>query len=135
LAHTSWFFETFVLAPLGLRPFHAMYAMLFNSYYQSVGPQHSRAQRGLLSRPTLAEVYRYRVHVESGVRRAFDDLDPEGLTLLELGLNHEQQHQELLLTDLKHALFQNPLRPAYHPAPSRPDRFSPAMRWLRFDEG
>jgi ergothioneine biosynthesis protein EgtB len=123
-AHTSWFFETFVLAPrlAGYRAFDASYAYLFNSYYDSVGPRVARDRRGLLTRPALAEVLRYREHVDRHVARlcAEAELPPELCDVLEVGLNHEEQHQELFLTDLKHALAQNPREPAYAPAPEGP---------------
>jgi len=117
LAHTTWFFEEFVLSRAApeYRRFHPRYAYLFNSYYEAVGPRHERPRRGLLTRPALAEVSAYRAFVEErvaewlrGGRCGEADLD-----VLELGLHHEQQHQELVLTDVKHALFQNPLRPAW----------------------
>jgi ergothioneine biosynthesis protein EgtB len=117
LAHTSWFFETFVLARAeGYRPFRPGYDYLFNSYYDAVGARHERAARGLLTRPPLAEVMAYRSHVSERVlelcaRRA-GDLGALA-ALIELGLHHEQQHQELLLTDIKHLFGMNPLRPAY----------------------
>lgn len=129
LAHTSWFFETFLLIPLqpSYRPFHPHFGYLFNSYYQSVGERHCRPRRGLLSRPTVEEVYRYRAYVDDHLLallakrdRAVDD---RLVALLELGLQHEQQHQELILTDIKHVFASNPLRPAYHeqsPAPDGP---------------
>ncbi len=120
LAHTSWFFETFVLAELpGHRAFDPSYVRLFNSYYNSVGVQHVRAQRGLLTRPTLAEVLRYREHIDHQLLAALAaGLPDELLTRVEIGLHHEQQHQELLLTDLKHLLAHNPLQPAYRPVPA-----------------
>ncbi len=116
LAHTTWFFERFVLAECaGYQPVNAQWDYLFNSYYQSVGPMHARQRRGMLSRPSLAEVMDYRAQIDSRVQRAFDSGDFDGSLLerIELGLNHEQQHQELLLTDIKHALWCNPLKPAY----------------------
>jgi ergothioneine biosynthesis protein EgtB len=123
LAHTTWFFETFVLAAHvpGFRPFHPSYNYLFNSYYTAAGERWPRQARGLLSRPTVREVYDYRhatdehvLHLlDSAAEAAFAALAP----VLELGLNHEQQHQELLLTDLKHAFALNPLRPAYRKTP------------------
>ncbi|WP_442682943.1 ergothioneine biosynthesis protein EgtB [Stenotrophomonas sp. JC08] len=116
LAHTSWFFEHFVLAPQpGYRPLHADWQLLFNSYYTSVGPAHARARRGLLSRPSLAQVLDYRAAVDERIaaRFAAGTMDAEARRHLILGLQHEQQHQELLLTDIKHALWCNPLQPAY----------------------
>ncbi len=118
LAHTTWFFETFILGAPGrdYRPFHPAFRVLFNSYYNGVGEKHPRPERGLLSRPDLAQVLAYRRHVDAGMRRLLDArLDPATLDLVELGLQHEQQHQELILTDVKHLFARNPLRPAYHP--------------------
>jgi ergothioneine biosynthesis protein EgtB len=117
LAHTSWFFETFVLGPHepGYRPFDAHFAFLFNSYYEGIGPRIARDARGMLSRPSLEDVARYRRHVDDAVGRLLERQgdEPALVTLIELGLHHEQQHQELILTDIKHALAANPLRPAY----------------------
>jgi ergothioneine biosynthesis protein EgtB len=115
-AHTTWFFETFVLSSQpGYRPFDERFAFLFNSYYEGVGPRHERSERGLLTRPGVAEVADYRAHVDAAM--AGVDLESE---LVQLGLHHEQQHQELLLMDIKHVLSVNPYRPAYadgwHPA-------------------
>lgn len=113
LAHTTWFFETFVLRDHlpGYRLFDEAWPFLFNSYYEAEGPRHARPQRGMLSRPALDEVLAYRAHVDAHVELLLDRADLAGL--IALGLNHEQQHQELLLTDLKHALSLNPLAPAY----------------------
>jgi len=117
LAHTTWFFETFVLGPYspGYKPFHPAFGFLFNSYYNAVGDRLPRPRRGLMTRPTLDEVYSYRSAVDRAMEAylgsAGEDL-PAAATI-ELGLNHEQQHQELILTDIKHAFAQNPLRPAY----------------------
>ncbi|MDQ3204911.1 MAG: ergothioneine biosynthesis protein EgtB [Pseudomonadota bacterium] len=137
LAHTTWFFERFVLGmQAGHRPFRQEWDYLFNSYYQSVGPFHARDQRGLLSRPTLAEVLDYRRHVDDQVARllAAGDLDTEALRRITLGTHHEQQHQELLLTDIKHALWCNPLRPAYRDdLPVRRGAAS-ALRWQQAEE-
>ena len=120
LAHTTWFFEQFVLGrDASYRPREPAWHYLFNSYYQSVGPMHARPQRGLLSRPALAEVHAYRQYVDEAVSEALFRDDGGSLTaLVELGLQHEQQHQELLLTDIKHAFWCNPLQPAYAPGPS-----------------
>jgi ergothioneine biosynthesis protein EgtB len=124
LAHTSWFFEEFVLSTYVPRyRFHDLrYRHLFNSYYESVGPSYRRSERGLLTRPTVAETYRYRAHVDEQMA-ALLGVQGDDATLLSrvtLGLHHEQQHQELLLTDLKHAFSLNPLRPAYRHNGSRP---------------
>jgi ergothioneine biosynthesis protein EgtB len=115
LAHTSWFFEQFVLGrDPAYRPRDSAWHFLFNSYYQSVGPMHARPHRGLLSRPSLDEVRDYRDYIDAAVSDLLGrDDDPALTTLVELGLQHEQQHQELFLTDIKHALWSNPLRPAY----------------------
>ncbi len=119
LAHTAWFFETFVLAKYSrdFRPFHPQFGYLFNSYYDAVGDRWPRPNRGLLSRPTARAVAAYRKSVDERMAALFEAADGPTLAalapLVELGLNHEQQHQELLLTDLKHAFGLNPLRPAY----------------------
>ena len=142
LAHTSWFFEQFLLQPHlpGYRVFHDRFAYLFNSYYEAVGPRHARAERGLLTRPALAEVMRYRAHVDEHMTRLLDpshwrpDLQP----LVQLGLCHEQQHQELMLTDIKHVLFRNPLEPCYRgdlAAPAAHDRAATQCQWLDLDGG
>ncbi len=119
LAHTSWFFETFILGPHdpGYRVFDPAFAYLFNSYYEAVGPRHPRPQRGLLSRPTVDAVGAYRDHVTTAmlrlIERAGEAVWREAVPRLELGLNHEQQHQELILMDIKHVFSVNPLLPAY----------------------
>jgi ergothioneine biosynthesis protein EgtB len=125
LAHTSWFWEVFVLGRWldGYRPLDPAYHYLFNSYYMQAGERHCRAQRGWISRPTVAEVMAYRAHVDEGMARLLGDADrldrdPALRDMVELGLNHEQQHQELMLTDLKHVLGVNPLRPAYRSEPT-----------------
>ncbi len=126
LAHTTWFFETFVL---GRRSEHAH---LFNSYYEALGPRVARASRGLISRPSLAEVRAYRARIDDEVLRRGGG-DP---ALLELGLHHEQQHQELLLTDIQHALAQNPLRPVYREGNELvPAATAAPLRWQRHDGG
>jgi ergothioneine biosynthesis protein EgtB len=138
LAHTSWFFETFVLGPFrpGYRPFHPGYAVLFNSYYEAVGPRVARPERGVLSRPTVGDVQAYRRHVDAAVLDALDRLPDEALELVTLGLHHEQQHQELLLTDIKHAFSRNPLRPAYATAPAPATaRPVPPLTFTSFAEG
>jgi ergothioneine biosynthesis protein EgtB len=115
LAHTTWFFETFVLRDhvLGYRAFDDRWAFLFNSYYEAEGPRHARPRRGMLSRPSLDEVRAYRAHVDEALERALPTLSPAGLELVELGINHEQQHQELFLTDILATFAENPLEPAY----------------------
>lgn len=116
LAHTTWFFETFLLSErrAGYKPFNAAFKVLFNSYYNGVGDKHPRPERGMLSRPALAEILAYRDHVEAAMHDWIaQGVDGEAARLIDLGLHHEQQHQELILTDLKHMLSRNPLRPAY----------------------
>ncbi len=138
LAHTTWFFETFVLkaADPGYEPFHDLYDYLFNSYYDTVGPQYHRPHRGLLSRPTVDEVMRYRRHVDEAVVRGLESGALDALAaVMEVGLHHEQQHQELLLTDIKHVLAFNPLRPPYR-AVERPARTdAPPLRWIAHEGG
>jgi len=127
LAHTSWFFESFILreyAP-GYSVFNPDFAWLFNSYYQSFSAFPEKRLRSSFSRPPLAEILRYRAHVDEAIERLLErDVDPEALKRIELGANHEEQHQELLLTDILHAFFTNPLRPVYRdeaaaPSPQR----------------
>jgi ergothioneine biosynthesis protein EgtB len=136
LAHTTWFFETFALAAHDPdhKPFHPLFNYLFNSYYEAVGDRWPRPARGLLSRPTVAEVYDYRRSVDERMLRLLDRADADALAavapLVELGLNHEQQHQELILTDLKHGFALNPLRPAYAAVPGpRATSAAPPLRW------
>lgn len=120
LAHTSWFFETFILAPHApdYRPFHRDFGYLFNSYYNQLGDMHPRSKRGLLSRPSLAQVLSYRTHVNEALTHCLENADEVLLDLIaplvRLGCAHEEQHQELLLTDLQHGLFQNPTLPAVY---------------------
>ena len=141
LAHTTWFFEEFILAVHvpGYRRFHPQFGYLFNSYYEAVGERWPRPARGLLSRPTVAEVEDYRRAVDERIVSLVTSAELPTLAaiapLLELGLNHEQQHQELLLTDLKHAFGLNPLRPAYAPAVERPPGETSPMRWRSFPSG
>ncbi len=118
-AHTTWFFEQFLLEPWlgGYRPFDETFAFLFNSYYVTVGPRHARPQRGLLTRPGPTELAAYWAHVDAAVERlietAADAVLDDILPIVEIGLNHEQQHQELILTDILHAFAQHPITPAY----------------------
>ncbi len=124
LAHTTWFFETFLLRDRlpGYRLFDESWPFLFNSYYEGEGERILRARRGMLSRPTLAEIREWRAHVDETMAAVLGD--PANASLIELGIAHEQQHQELLLTDIKHALFQNPLAPSFEtgfkPSASKP---------------
>ena len=137
LAHTTWFFETLVLLPhlKSYKPFHPEYQYLFNSYYNGIGKQYLRAARGMLSRPSLKEVIEYRRHVDEHMQALLED-SPQSdcLWLITLGLNHEQQHQELLLTDIKHAFYQNPLLPSYQ-SPSHADETQTKQSWIEINEG
>jgi ergothioneine biosynthesis protein EgtB len=135
LAHTSWFFETFVLRPhaRGYRALDDRYVTLFNSYYQGVGNAHPRAARGLLSRPTWTEVLAYREHVDAAIEQL--DVRDELASLVEIGLNHEQQHQELVLTDLLHAFSCNPTDPVYRTARPHPAIASAPVRFLDHEGG
>jgi ergothioneine biosynthesis protein EgtB len=120
-AHTTWFFEQFLLIPHvdGYRPFDERFSFLFNSYYVAAGPRHARPKRGLITRPSVADVAAYRAHVDAAVEKLIADAGAaqmrEVLTVLEIGLNHEQQHQELMLTDILHAFAENPDYPVYDP--------------------
>jgi ergothioneine biosynthesis protein EgtB len=135
LAHTTWFFEHFILVPYleDYQVFHPRYGYLFNSYYESVGAFFPRPQRGLLARPTVDEIYRYRAHVDAALAellaRPPAAARADILALTRLGLHHEQQHQELLLTDIKYNFAFNPLRPVYRPA-EHPRRTAPPLRWI-----
>ena len=141
LAHTTWFFETFILTRLdpNYRVFDPAFAYLFNSYYEAVGPRHPRPKRGLLSRPTVDVVAAYRDHVSTAVTRFVDEAPAEAwhaaAPLLELGVQHEQQHQELILMDIKHVFSMNPLLPAYQ-APRQQIRGpAAALGWVEFTGG
>lgn len=152
LAHTSWFFERFILHALvpDYRPYHETYYYLFNSYYNGAGPQHCRASRGLISRPTVAEVHAYRRYIDERMTELITHADGQTLETLRplvvLGLHHEQQHQELIVTDIKHIYSSNPLLPSY-PAATAPshnarseqseerDSNPTALHWLTFDAG
>jgi ergothioneine biosynthesis protein EgtB len=142
LAHVTWFFETFLLTPYlkNYSVFHPQYGYLFNSYYEAVGERHPRPQRGLLSRPTVEEVYAYRKYVDEAMQQLIAEQagNPEVEELLTLGLHHEQQHQELLFTDLKHILAYNPVRPAYRQIePAQPQNHSNSQseKWLDYPGG
>jgi ergothioneine biosynthesis protein EgtB len=141
LAHVSWFFETFLLKPSApdYQPLNARYAYLFNSYYNAAGERYPRPQRGLISRPTVDEVYRYRKYVDEHVldvlECARDDELPSIAPIVTLGLHHEQQHQELIVTDLKHMLSHNPLQPVYREQPSSRSGDAGPLRWVEFPEG
>jgi ergothioneine biosynthesis protein EgtB len=141
LAHTTWFFESFILREFlpGYRIFHADFSWLFNSYYESFSPFPDKRLRASFSRPALGEILRYREHVDAAIDQLFErDPDPEALRRIELGANHEEQHQELLLTDMLHALFSNPLRPAYlppNPATSVAAESALPLTFQQFDSG
>ena len=139
LAHTTWFFETFILAPLvrNYVPFDASYNYLFNSYYKQLGGHPHRAIRGAFSRPDLNEILRYRNHVDDWIETLFErNVSADLLRLLELGMNHEQQHQELIITDIKHAFWKNPLWPNYQPTQIKSvSSAAQPLLWVAFDEG
>jgi len=138
LAHVTWFFETFILERFepGFHPFHPAFRVLFNSYYKGVGEQHPRPQRGLITRPGLAEVKAYRANVDARMAALLSRPVSSELTdLLNLGLQHEQQHQELLLTDIKHLLAQNSLNPVFHSPWPLTSVASVPMQWVNFDGG
>jgi ergothioneine biosynthesis protein EgtB len=139
LAHTTWFFETFLLRKLpDYQVFDSSYAYLFNSYYNLIGEQFPRSKRGLVSRPDLDEILEYRRHVDLRMLQwlsAFDNSLEDVLHVVEVGLQHEQQHQELILTDIKHALSQSPLNPVYLQGTSGDASASRRSEWLSFEEG
>jgi ergothioneine biosynthesis protein EgtB len=140
LAHTAWFFESFVLREFlpGYQPFHSDFVWLFNSYYQTFAAFPEKRLRSSFSRPGIEEILRFRIHVDKAIEQLLDqNPDPEILKRIELGANHEEQHQELLLTDILHAFFTNPLRPAYRELDSRlGSSGSPGpLQFLRFEGG
>ncbi|NIO39480.1 MAG: ergothioneine biosynthesis protein EgtB, partial [Burkholderiales bacterium] len=141
LAHTTWFFETFVLKPFvkGYKPFHDQFTFLFNSYYESVGSFYSRKDRGLLTRPPFSSILDYRRHVDSKLVELLHDPSPEHADDIAmrciLGLNHEQQHQELLLTDIKHLFWCNPLRPVYSQRAADTAGSTGDLHWIAFPAG
>ena len=138
LAHTSWFFETFILTAhvAGYQPFNPSFRVLFNSYYHAVGDRHPRLERGMLSRPGLDEVLAYRQHVDAAmVGLLGSDVTADVDALVELGCHHEQQHQELILTDVKHLLSRNPLKPVYQKQWPLTTIQTRQPRWVAFEEG
>ena len=137
LAHTTWFFETFLLASHlpGYVAFDPSFGYLFNSYYETVGPRQPRPERGLITRPSAGEVLAYRAHVDAGMDRLLNELPPALAPLLELGLAHEEQHQELILMDILHLFSRSPLSPAYRPGPSRTYPPVSPMAWSRLRGG
>jgi ergothioneine biosynthesis protein EgtB len=137
-AHTTWFFETFVLLPNlpGYEVFDPAFGYVFNSYYEAVGPRPPRGSRGVLSRPGIQAVSDYRAHVDAAMTRLLANCSSEVANLVVIGLHHEQQHQELLLTDIKHAFSCSPLYPAYRPAPpASVSEVSPSVEWWRIEGG
>lgn len=138
LAHTSWFFETFVLRDHvpGYRVYDERWPFLFNSYYEAEGQRHARPRRGMLSRPTLDEIHRYRAAVDAAIGAAIPTLSREALALIELGCQHEQQHQELLLTDILHHFSVNPLEPAVWPGAAKvPVAMPGPVGWIEGEAG
>ncbi|MEO6911313.1 MAG: ergothioneine biosynthesis protein EgtB [Edaphobacter sp.] len=140
LAHTSWFFETFVLREYvaAYKPFHPDFHWLFNSYYNSLGDMPEKKLRASFSRPPLDAILAYRAHVDSAIERFLQHpVDDRAIQRIILGLNHEQQHQELIATDIKHALFTNPLHPAYLAASpqEKKDAIAPPLDWVSFSPG
>lgn len=137
LAHVTWFFETFVLEALepDFRPFHPPYRKMFNSYYNTIGAQHPRPERGMLTRPSLPDVIDYRRNVDERVQKVIGQADQSLLATIELGCHHEQQHQELLLMDIKHLLSLNPLYPAYLDRQAPVAEPTPERRWVTFPGG
>ncbi|PVM93787.1 ergothioneine biosynthesis protein EgtB [Caulobacter endophyticus] len=136
--HTTWFFETFLLAPYlpGYKPYDQAFGYIFNSYYEALGPRQPRPQRGLLTRPSCAEVGAYRRHVDAAMARLLSGaLSPEILERLELGLAHEEQHQELLLMDIQHLFAQSPLSPAYRERPDPRRAAASALEFIGFEGG
>ncbi|HXQ58730.1 MAG TPA: ergothioneine biosynthesis protein EgtB [Acidimicrobiales bacterium] len=138
-AHTSWFFETFLLEPrvAGYRPFHPAFGYLFNSYYEGVGARYPRPRRGVVSRPGVVEVAKYRTHVDEAMAGLLGGgaVTTADADLVELGLHHEQQHQELLLMDIKHVLSCNPLQPAYATVTVAEPSAQAPVRWIEHDGG
>jgi ergothioneine biosynthesis protein EgtB len=136
LAHTTWFYETFILQPHArdYQTFDPRFTYLFNSYYKQLGSHPYRGARGLMSRPDLATIHAYRVHVDRAIKSGLESFDSDTLALLELGLNHEQQHQELILTDIKHALWSGPLRPEMLDD-ATPEAPIPPLHWISFPGG
>jgi len=143
LAHTSWFFEEFLLSKLkeSYKPYDELFNYLFNSYYVLAGERHCRPKRGLISRPTVREVFEYRKYINKEINNLMQHIDDKQFNeiapVITIGINHEQQHQELMLTDIKHVFSENPLDPVYAPRPENTDRVfsSGKMKWNEFSEG
>lgn len=141
LAHTSWFFETFVLSKYEpeFKSMHPQYAYLFNSYYLQTGVPFTRSKRGVISRPTVENVFEYRAYVDEQITAFINNADEniwnEAAKVIEIGINHEQQHQELILTDIKFTLAQNPLLPVFKEIEEKHINHLPDLKWVQFDEG
>src|SRR3569833_1693892 len=140
LAHTTWFFETFILErhEPEFRAYHPAFRMLFNSYYNGIGEKHVRAQRGLLTRPSFDEVLAFRHDIDARIARLIErrlHAAPKQTALIELGQQQKQQHQELILTDVKHLLSMNPLLPAYSASPPPAAAFRLLLLWCSFSVG
>lgn len=142
LAHTSWFFEEFVLSKVykDYKSINPKYKFLFNSYYVQVGERHCRPKRGLISRPTVDEIYEYREDVNKKMERLFNNLDEKDFSdvahIIEIGIHHEQQHQELIVTDIKHVFSENPLDPVYSERnDSNDEENNTDLKWINFEEG
>ena len=137
LAHPTWFFESFLLARFvpEYAKLDERYHFLFNSYYEAMGERHPRPQRGLVTRPTLDDVHRYRTHVDAYMRVLIDDASEEALDLIELGCHHEQQHQELIVTDIKHVLSHSVLDPVYRACAPRTPEGASGLGWYRYEAG
>src|ERR1700677_4294530 len=140
LAHTTWFFETFVLREFvaAYQPFHPDFHWLFNSYYNSLGDMPEKKLRASFSRPSLDAILAYRAHVDAAMEMLLQHpLEDEAARRIALGFEHEQQHQELIATDIKHALFTNPLHPAYleAPVPQSSEAIAPPLEWVEFNDG
>jgi ergothioneine biosynthesis protein EgtB len=137
LAHTSWFFEEFVLKPFqkDYKVFDEKFSFLFNSYYETIGARHPRPERGQLSRPTIEQVYEYRRHVDQNLATLIAQAPSEAMRRVEIGLQHEQQHQELLLSDIKYNFFCSPLKPTYDSELSENITGSANRTWLSYEQG
>jgi ergothioneine biosynthesis protein EgtB len=141
LAHTTWFWETFLLQPYDddYEPINETYAYLFNSYYVQAGERHCRNKRGYISRPTVEQVYDYRAYVDEHMLKLLESVDgqarEEVVSRSRIGLHHEQQHQELMVTDIKHVFGSNPIRPVYSERDTAPTAEAPPVEWIGFDEG
>lgn len=135
LAHTAWFFETFLLAPRDHPAFDETFGYLFNSYYEAVGERHPRAERGLITRPGVVQVMAWRAHVDAAMERLIPDLDDAGRSLVALGIAHEEQHQELIQMDALHLFSRSPLKPAFFAEASKATADAAVLTWSDFGGG